>query len=130
MKHVKPSQHQSVFYINIETKTHNGAIKAEFCRCSGHSKGSKTIWYDNHIAEASDGGISADGCVCCSLGSGENFQNESNHYKKRPGVEEAGVKWPNDVLVNQKKLAGILTDCSITGSSIVALVGIGVRQNS
>lgn len=43
------------------------------------------------------------------------------------GAESAGVKWPNDVLVDQKKVAGILTDCSIMGTSVLALVGVGVR---
>lgn len=43
------------------------------------------------------------------------------------GVSDAGVKWPNDIWVNRKKLAGILTDSSIMGSSVLAMVGVGVR---
>ena len=43
------------------------------------------------------------------------------------GVKDAGVKWPNDIWVNRKKLAGILTDSSIMGSSVLAMVGVGVR---
>lgn len=46
------------------------------------------------------------------------------------GVEEAGLKWPNDVIVNGKKLAGILLE--INGESngptnVVVGVGINVR---
>lgn len=43
------------------------------------------------------------------------------------GAHSAGVKWPSDILVGDKKLAGILTDCSIMGPSVLALVGVGVR---
>lgn len=39
------------------------------------------------------------------------------------------MKWPNDVWVNRKKLAGILTDSSITGPSVLVMVGVGVRTN-
>jgi len=46
------------------------------------------------------------------------------------GAVDAGVKWPNDVWVNKKKLAGILTDSTIMGSSVLALVGVGVRALS
>lgn len=48
----------------------------------------------------------------------------------RFGVKDAGLKWPNDVLVNGKKLAGILLE--INGESngptnVVVGVGINVR---
>lgn len=44
------------------------------------------------------------------------------------GIEAAGLKWPNDILVNDAKLAGILID--ITGESTgpcAAVIGIGVN---
>lgn len=41
------------------------------------------------------------------------------------GVTEAGLKWPNDVLVDGKKLAGVL--CEASADAIV--VGIGVNCN-
>jgi len=40
----------------------------------------------------------------------------------------AKVKWPNDVLINNKKICGILTE-TVTGKENYALVGIGVNVN-
>jgi BirA family biotin operon repressor/biotin-[acetyl-CoA-carboxylase] ligase len=42
----------------------------------------------------------------------------------------ARVKWPNDVLVNGRKIAGILTECSTDAArSLFAVVGIGLNVN-
>jgi len=41
---------------------------------------------------------------------------------------KAQVKWPNDVLVNDKKICGILTEI-ISGKENYALVGIGLNVN-
>jgi len=44
------------------------------------------------------------------------------------GVESSGLKWPNDILVNQAKLAGILID--VVGESTgpcAVVIGIGVN---
>ncbi|MFH0868057.1 MAG: biotin--[acetyl-CoA-carboxylase] ligase [Candidatus Woesearchaeota archaeon] len=46
---------------------------------------------------------------------------------KKLGLD-AQVKWPNDVLVNDKKICGILAE-SIFGKEKYALVGIGVNVN-
>jgi biotin-(acetyl-CoA carboxylase) ligase len=40
----------------------------------------------------------------------------------------ASIKWPNDVWVNGKKLAGMLVDTSVMGSNVGAVIGIGVRS--
>jgi len=53
----------------------------------------------------------------------------------RKGIEEvygvqSEVKWPNDLVVDWKKLAGILIETKITGQELVyAIVGIGLNVN-
>jgi BirA family biotin operon repressor/biotin-[acetyl-CoA-carboxylase] ligase len=43
---------------------------------------------------------------------------------------KAQVKWPNDVLVNDKKIGGILTEVQIQDGRVAALImGIGVNLN-
>ena len=40
------------------------------------------------------------------------------------------IKWPNDVLVNERKVCGILTETSIRGDVVdFAVVGVGVNAN-
>lgn len=40
------------------------------------------------------------------------------------------VKWPNDIYIDQKKIAGILTETSFRGSTLTAaIIGIGVNLN-
>jgi len=44
------------------------------------------------------------------------------------GPARAGVKWPNDVLVDGKKIAGVLVETTLRGSRIDAVVsGIGLN---
>ena len=45
-------------------------------------------------------------------------------------VENVKIKWPNDIYVNEKKIAGILIENTIMGSSISSsVVGIGLNIN-
>ena len=45
--------------------------------------------------------------------------------------EEIGIKWPNDILCNGKKVAGILSEFhQLSGSRPFVVVGIGLNVNS
>ncbi len=47
------------------------------------------------------------------------------------GNEDISVKWPNDVVVNGRKIAGMLTEASIDSERVRSLVfGIGININS
>jgi BirA family biotin operon repressor/biotin-[acetyl-CoA-carboxylase] ligase len=43
------------------------------------------------------------------------------------GVQGAGLKWPNDVLVDGRKLGGILVDARADGAGSIAVIGIGLN---
>lgn len=50
-------------------------------------------------------------------------------YLKDKGIE-AKIKWPNDTLVNNKKIAGILVENSVTKNRInSSIIGIGLNIN-
>jgi BirA family transcriptional regulator, biotin operon repressor / biotin---[acetyl-CoA-carboxylase] ligase len=44
-----------------------------------------------------------------------------------PGLPEAGVKWPNDVLIGDRKVAGILVERVDTPDGPAAVVGVGIN---
>jgi len=52
------------------------------------------------------------------------------------GIESAtrlktGIRWPNDVMVEEKKAAGVIAESSFTGQGLTfVMVGIGVNCNS
>jgi BirA family biotin operon repressor/biotin-[acetyl-CoA-carboxylase] ligase len=47
------------------------------------------------------------------------------------GGVQAQVKWPNDVLVQSKKICGILTELELAGDGLhYALIGIGINVNT
>lgn len=46
----------------------------------------------------------------------------------RAGLEAYAIKWPNDILVQQKKLAGVLVELQSTGNGpALAVIGIGLN---
>jgi BirA family transcriptional regulator, biotin operon repressor / biotin---[acetyl-CoA-carboxylase] ligase len=46
------------------------------------------------------------------------------------GTGEAGIKWPNDILLNRRKIAGVLIENTIRSNSIInSIAGIGVNIN-
>ncbi len=46
------------------------------------------------------------------------------------GIKKPHIKWPNDVLVEHKKIAGILCETVPLGSSTGVILGIGLNVNS
>lgn len=49
--------------------------------------------------------------------------------KLLPNLQGLQLKWPNDVLFNKQKLAGILCEASTNGSTSKVVVGIGLNVN-
>jgi BirA family biotin operon repressor/biotin-[acetyl-CoA-carboxylase] ligase len=43
------------------------------------------------------------------------------------GVQGIGLKWPNDVIWNERKLAGVLVEAARCGREAVVVVGVGVN---
>ena len=53
-----------------------------------------------------------------------------NSYLASKGVAQKKIKWPNDLLVEQKKIAGLLIENIVKGDKLSAsIVGIGVNLN-
>lgn len=51
-------------------------------------------------------------------------------YLTEHGIKKVQIKWPNDVLVDQKKISGILIENQITGSRLnSSVIGVGLNIN-
>ena len=47
------------------------------------------------------------------------------------GINKAGIKWPNDILIDGKKVSGILVESQIVAGGVsYAVVGIGINANT
>ena len=47
------------------------------------------------------------------------------------GVKEAGIKWPNDVLIGGRKVAGVLIESRVLADTVIfAVIGMGININS
>ena len=44
--------------------------------------------------------------------------------------EKAGIKWPNDIVLNSKKICGILTEMIFTERGYVVIIGTGINVNT
>ncbi len=52
-----------------------------------------------------------------------------NSIESVTGVK-AAIKWPNDILINEKKVCGILIENEVRGNKVVySIVGIGINVN-
>jgi BirA family biotin operon repressor/biotin-[acetyl-CoA-carboxylase] ligase len=52
------------------------------------------------------------------------------HCIEKVSSLKAQIKWPNDVLVNQKKVCGILIESDVRGKAVdYAIIGIGINVN-
>lgn len=56
-----------------------------------------------------------------------NICNELNNYLK---VDKTTIKWPNDIIINNKKIGGILIENIIIGQELLAIIGgFGININ-
>jgi len=47
---------------------------------------------------------------------------------RRGGLADARLRWPNDVLIGERKVCGILTECAAAPAQLVIGIGINVHQ--
>ncbi len=50
--------------------------------------------------------------------------------RRNYGIENSYIKWPNDIIVNDKKIAGILIEAEAFREQILLYIGIGININN
>lgn len=45
-------------------------------------------------------------------------------------IPNSSIKWPNDIILGDKKVAGILTETKISQNDVIIAVGIGINANN
>ena len=49
----------------------------------------------------------------------------------QPSAAEVGLKWPNDVLIGKKKVAGVLVEAQLAGKNVESIVvGVGINVHA
>jgi BirA family biotin operon repressor/biotin-[acetyl-CoA-carboxylase] ligase len=68
-------------------------------------------------------------CICEGMEDAEASREEGQNKALLPTPQ---IKWPNDVVLNKKKVCGILTEMNLKGTvidSVIVGIGINVHQN-
>ena len=60
----------------------------------------------------------------------ETIENLFRESQLGPSAGVAMVRWPNDILLQNKKVAGILSEGVALGSNNIAVIGIGLNVNT
>ncbi len=55
------------------------------------------------------------------------FDAVAPHLARSPAMQPLSLKWPNDLLIGDAKLAGILIESRLQGRDIIAMAGIGIN---
>ena len=55
------------------------------------------------------------------------FDAVAAHFDPAIGTPPLRLKWPNDLLIGNAKLAGILIECMLQGADIIAMAGVGIN---
>jgi BirA family biotin operon repressor/biotin-[acetyl-CoA-carboxylase] ligase len=70
------------------------------------------------------------GCVIAMLNAAANGRTAVCNTMANLAHIEAGIKWPNDILINGKKVCGILAEAKLDKNLVdYAVVGIGINVN-
>ncbi|WP_121526962.1 biotin--[acetyl-CoA-carboxylase] ligase [Mesotoga sp. HF07.pep.5.2.highcov] len=119
----------NVYARNNLDKLPSGTVVWALSQTSGYGR-HNSFWYSNK------------GGLWFSIVFKPSLIREPNEYTKvvsvavaetmiKMGINSVGIKWPNDVLIGKRKVAGILTEAIFSGISVNAIVvGVGINVNN